>query len=43
MLLRSTFTLLFAIGFVLYCAYLFEAKYRADHRHHSWDTSARDR
>jgi hypothetical protein len=43
MLLRNTFALLFAISFVLYCAYLFEAKYRADHRHHSWDISDRNR
>jgi hypothetical protein len=43
MLLRSTFTLLFAIGFGLYCLYLFDAKKSAEHRHHSWDTWDRNR
>jgi hypothetical protein len=42
MLLRSTFAVLFVIGFTIYCAYLIEAK-RAQHHRHSWDIQDRNR
>jgi hypothetical protein len=43
MLLRGTFGVLFAIGFGLYCLYLFDARQRASHHRHSWDIQDRNR